>query len=476
MDGKGLGGLNYISVSKRCIFWLVLLLILAAGVRGIYFTGLQIGDDIVYSKTALERLEGTLRFTNVQQTRMGFLLPIMLFYAVFGPGEVPLVLYNIICSVGLVGVVFALARRYWGEKAGLMASWIAAIHPNLVRFASECHADTPVALWHALVVHFFLGALDSERPAKRLALAGLLLGWAYLHKEHAVFIIPFFVSHWLLTGRRWTWYLPMALAALGVFLAELAGFAILAGNPFKRFEMIRYWHVGRYMAEHYTTVGSILYRLFLDLPVRMLAPWHGLVFLPGLAAGVWLLRRREGGARLLAGWWASIYVGYCFWPSSLIPFLPGFFLFEWTLPVLAAPLVCVLGAAVSRARPAWSVAAGLALSALHMIAVQGAWRHERVYAEGAREAIGWIVRERPALVISDVKTVEALDFFEGHRPARRYVSFQDAGGPGGAVVIVDKYWCAGGRGEGPPIPPEIRSPPARWRKVFDSPRISIYRA
>ncbi len=462
-------------MDRRTWVALASLPIAAAGVRILYFTGFQAGDDFVYSKITFDRLEGDLGFTNVQQTRLGFLLPLLASHAIFGPGEVPLVLYNLLCSAGLVGVVFALTRRFWREGAGLLAAWIAPFHPNLVRFASECHTNTPVALWHALTVLLFLGAADSGRPAKRLVLAGLLLGWAYLHKEHAVFLVPFFAAHWLATGRRWTWYLPLALPALGVFLAELAGFAILSGNPFKRFEMVRFWHSGRYMAEHYTTLGSILHRLFLDLPLKLMDPWNGLVFLPGLVAGGWLIRKREPGARLLAAWWAAICLGYCFWPSSLVPFLPGFFPFTWTLPVLAPPLVCVLAAAMARARPRWAVAAAIALSSLHMIAIHAVWKNDRQYAGGAREAFEWIEREQPPRVIADDKTIEALDFFEGHRPSRLYVPFQAARDPGGAVVIVDRFWTREGSLYCRPVLPEVRSPPAHWRKVYESARVAIYR-
>ncbi len=460
----------------RPVGWALLaLLCLAAAVRIVYFTGLQVGDDIVYSKITVDRLHGTTHFSNVHQTRAGFLLPLLASYALFGPGEVPLVLYNLLCSVGLAAAVFFLARRFFGDGAGLFAAAVAAFHPNLVRFATECHTDTPVALWHALAVLAFLAALDSPRPRPLLVLAGLLLGWAWLHKEHAVFLIPFLAGHAIVTRRRWTGYLPMALPALGVFLAELAGFAILTGNPFKRFEMIRYWHAGQYMAEQFPTTGSILYRLFLDLPLRLLAPWHGLAALAGLVAGGILVARRVPGSRLLAGWWLAIYLGYSFWPSSIVPFLPAFSLYEWTLPVLQPPLVCLLAGGLSRARRPAAAAALLALTALHLPIGHGAWLREQRYADGAREARAWIERERPARVIADDKTIEALDFFEGHDARRVYLSFQAAQELGGAVVIVDRFWTEEGRWHSRPVPPEVRSPPRGWKKAYESPRLVIYR-
>jgi 4-amino-4-deoxy-L-arabinose transferase-like glycosyltransferase len=462
-------------MSRRVGGALLALLVLSAAVRLAYFTGLQVGDDIVYSRITVDRLHGTTHFGNVHQTRSGFLLPLVVSYALFGAGELPLVLYNLACSVGLVAAVFFMGRRVFGDGAGLLAAAVAALHPNLVRFATECHTDTPAALWQALAVAAFLAALESERPRPLLVLAGLLLGWAYLHKEHAVFLVPFFAGHWIVTRRRWTWYLPLALPALAVFAAESAGFALMTGNPFKRFEMIRYWHSGRYMAEQYPTAGAILYRLFLDLPSRLLMPWHGLAALGGLIAGGLLVARRDPGARLLAGWWAAIYLGYSFWPSSIVPFLPAFSLYEWTLPVLQPPLAVLLGGGLSRLRRPAAAAALVSLSALHLVALHLVWLRERSYAAGPREAHEWIERERPARVIADDKTIEALDFFEGHDPRRVYVPFQSAEGLGGAAVIVDRFWTREGSWQCRPVAPEVRRPPASWRKVYESPRVAIYR-
>jgi hypothetical protein len=45
------------------------------------FTGLQAGDDIVYSRIAVDRLNGKADVSNVQQTRSGFLLPLVISYA-----------------------------------------------------------------------------------------------------------------------------------------------------------------------------------------------------------------------------------------------------------------------------------------------------------------------------------------------------------------------------------------------------------
>jgi hypothetical protein len=455
-------------MSSRMAWALAILLALAAGVRVRYFTGLRMGDDVVYSKITVDRLSGTTSYHNVHQTRSGFLLALLGSYAAFGPGEVPLVLYNLLTSLGLVAALFVLGRRVFGDAAGVAAGAIAALHPNLARFASECHTDTPVALWLTLAFMSLHAATSSGRPRSLLVLSGLLLGWAYLHKEHAVFAIPFVLGHWRLGGRRWTWYLPVGLAFAGVVGAELAGFAVLTDNPFKRYEMIRYWHAGQYMAEQYPTVGSVLYRLVLDLPLKMLAPWNGLLFPAGVLAAV--AARRDPRARWVIGWFLAIYLGYSCWPSSLFPFRPGFTLYQWTLPLLWPPLILLLAGGLSRVRPRLRVGGLLLLSVAHLAALHAAWSYDRRFSDGPREAWAWLKGKPYARVFADDKTLEAFDVWERHDPSRRYFRFQDPEPPVRGVVIVDRFRTEPGHWwSRPGVTPRLG-----WKTLYESERLFIF--
>ncbi len=450
---------------------LLLALTLAAILRILFFTGLQTGDDIVYSRIAVDRLNGKVGVTMTQETRAGFLLPMMVSYAVLGPGEVPLVLYNVLCSLGLVAAVWFLARRSFDVLGATAAAMVTACHPILVRYASECHADTPLSLWIALSVLAFVIALEADPKFRLRILCGLLLGWAYLHKESVIYMGLFFAGHWVATRRDWKWYLPIAIPVVAVFIAECVGFAALTGNPLARYAIIRHWHAGQYMAEKYTTVGSILHRQFLELPKLLFTPWYGrngtgLINLAGLAAGAFLLWKREPAARLAAGWFLVFYGAYCFWPSSLSPFLPGFFLFEWTLPVFGAPLAILFGGL--RAKAALLIPGILIVS---VITLRAASEQGAVFAAGSRDARSWLQKNPAARVIADDKTIENLDFFEGHRPSRQYTPFQEAKEFGNAVVIVDRFWTEPGKWWSRPAPPI----PSAWRKVHETERITIYR-
>jgi len=465
---------------RRAAISLVLLLIAAAALRAWFFTGLQIGDDIVYSQNAVNRLHGVPNVTNTQGARNGFMLPIVVCYALFGPNEVSLVLYNVVCSTALVGILFLLARRLFGEAGAVPAALVAAVHPNLIRYASECHTDTPVATWIALAVLVFLTALDQDPGARRRILSGLILGWAYLHKETVVYMALFFAGHWIATKRSWKWYVPLAAPVLGVAVLEMIGFWAMTGNPLERYAMIRRWHAGHYMAERYTTIGAILHRQFIELPVLMFTPWWGhrftgLINLACLITGAWNLAKRSPGAGVAAGWFFAIYAGYCFWPSSLVPFLPGFFLFDWTLPALGAPLALLFGGIPLRISPIAVRAAMVGVVLAAFATLYTARDDGRPYAAGAREAGPWLRAHPHARVITDDKTIEGLDFFEGHNPSRLYIPFQEAKEFAGSVVIISKFWSQPGQWWSRPVPDLALHPPPSWKKLHESELLIIYR-
>ena len=412
----------------------------------------------------------------MQQTRSGFLLPLVISYGLFGAGEIPLLLYNLLCSTALVAAVFALGRTMFGDLSGLLGGLVVAVHPNLVRFATECHTDTPAALWLALAVLAVYSARVSDPGARLRILAGLPR--AGLPAKSTIYSCSSPATGGSPGGRG---VVPADPGAPGEHVrAGDDGVRGPDGNPLARYSMIRYWHSGQCMAERYTTARSILHRQFLELPMLLFTPWYGrnftgLVNLTCLLGGVVLLWKRVAGAGMIVVWFLAFYLAYCFWPSSLRPFMPGFFLFEWTLPVFGAPLAAMFGGAGAQFRreAAGTLAAVVVIASL--VTIHSGRDEGRPLTAGAREARAWIAREKFARIVTDDKTVEALDFFDGHRPSRLYIPFQEAPVVAGSVVVVDKFWSQQGKWWSRPVPKEALDPPASWKKLHESERIVIYR-
>jgi hypothetical protein len=95
--------------------------------------------------------------------------------------------------------------------------------------------------------------------------------------------------------------------------------------------------------------------------------------------------------------------------------------------VFGAPLAAMFGGggAQLRREAAGVLAAVVVLASV--VTIHSGRSEGRSLTAGAREARIWIAREKFARIVSDDKTVEALDFFEGHNPSRLYIPFQEAG-------------------------------------------------
>lgn len=133
-------------------------------------------------------------------------------------------LISLTANVGVVAVGFLLARRLFGEAAGLWALTGLALHPLLVRYSGLAWSESLYTffLWFGI---YLACAHRTDRPANwQIGLAGLFLGLAYLTRNEG--IIPAgLIFLWLLwqwaRGRRWR----DGLSRAGAFLV---GFVIPA--------------------------------------------------------------------------------------------------------------------------------------------------------------------------------------------------------------------------------------------------------
>jgi hypothetical protein len=239
------------------------------------------------------------------------------------------------------------------------------------------------------------------------------------------------------------------------------------------------------MAGRYAGSPELFDRLFLELPRRLFFPrrppdFEWLLNLLGLVGAVVGSVRNAPGARFLTGWWLSLQLAYAFWPSSLRPYLPAFYLFDWTLPPLLGPLAGTAALELARRRPP---AIAFALGALALCAMstsRSLQERGATFAAGGKEAHAWLERENIDWVLTDDKTIEVLDFLDGHRPKRTYSSFERvpmAGLEGllVEVVLVDKFWTEPDRWWSRKIPDVLRRPPPGARTRYESPRLLLYR-
>jgi 4-amino-4-deoxy-L-arabinose transferase-like glycosyltransferase len=141
----------------------------------------------------------------------------------------------LLCGVGTVTVVLIalLARRFAGDRAGLVAGSIAAVYPNLLMADGTLMSET---LYLALLVsallaaHAFLTADPGDRRGlhRRLAVVGALVALAALTRAEAVALAPLLLLPlaWMRGGGTLRGRATLAVVGCLAFGAVLAPWTI----------------------------------------------------------------------------------------------------------------------------------------------------------------------------------------------------------------------------------------------------------
>jgi 4-amino-4-deoxy-L-arabinose transferase-like glycosyltransferase len=114
----------------------------------------------------------------------------------------------------LVGLIVATTVRRYGRPSGLAAGFSLMVMPRLFAHAHFAVLDTFVALFWTWSLLSVASALESPRPARKMALAGVVWSLALLTKIHAWLLPPLIVA-WAFTqlpGRK-------AISCCAVWLA-----------------------------------------------------------------------------------------------------------------------------------------------------------------------------------------------------------------------------------------------------------------
>jgi 4-amino-4-deoxy-L-arabinose transferase-like glycosyltransferase len=134
----------------------------------------------------------------------------------------------LLTALGSAGV-FALARRWLGDAAGITALLLFAFDPNVIAHGSLATLDGGVAVLFFLAVAAFVALLERPSPPRALA-AGLLFGLANLAKFTALLLVPVELALAAIACLRARSLRPLGWTAMA-FLAGLGVFA--AGYGFE---------------------------------------------------------------------------------------------------------------------------------------------------------------------------------------------------------------------------------------------------
>ena len=111
------------------------------------------------------------------------LLPSLLYWTVllFGPSSWGTMLVGIFCGGCTVGVVWWVARQWFGVESGIAAATLAAFSDFHILYSRTALTDVPLSLWMLLAVYFIWEAFRTLR-LRWIFAAGLATGLAWWTK------------------------------------------------------------------------------------------------------------------------------------------------------------------------------------------------------------------------------------------------------------------------------------------------------
>lgn len=146
-------------------------------------------------------------------------------YKIFGPGVRRVFAWQMALGVLSNVLMYLIARRFFGETAGLVSGLLAVACAPLMYYELILKRETAIVFAGLLLVHVTAVALEKQRPRWWL-LAGVVAGLAMLLKSHhAVFILGVAVAIVLRYRRNLR---PMLAAAVPYALGVLVALTPLA--------------------------------------------------------------------------------------------------------------------------------------------------------------------------------------------------------------------------------------------------------
>lgn len=351
-------------------------------------------DQVLYSLGARTILDGGQLYKDFWEIKppLVFLVYAVPF-ALAGEHMEAIRVLDLLNTLVTMAGVFLLARRFFGERAGVFAAAFYAF--TYLTWMSEDGLTEAEAFMAAPLVFAFYAyaADDSDSSYPRAAIAGVLLGLAFALKSTAfLFLLGLPYAEWLLRGDNWSrgGALRRIGLALGGFAIVQLAFALYlaAGGALGDFIDIQRNYTAHYNAYRFTPGGTSHVRFLLDGTSQwlrnvpfLIAPTFGALVLATVrpkqsaAAGLFALLAALG---LVAIWWQGKMFDY-HW-IMLVPLLAP----------LAGYAVDQLGALLAalpsrRALIGWCVVAGglVALASQPLLDTYDDYRVLGRYANGS---------------------------------------------------------------------------------------------
>jgi mannosyltransferase len=196
------------------------------GLIGLGSKGLWLDEGL---SAAIARTDPLTAFTAAWNTQtpgaIALYYEILHFWTILGNSEFVLRLLSVLCTALAVPVVYFLGRRLAGSRAALIAAFLIAASPFVVRYSQEARPYTMVLLLSAATSLALLRAIEQPTWRRWIGYAVLAITSLYVHDTMAfVFLVH---GMWVLAtvpirNRRF-WRCVVAFGAIGLSALPLAG-------------------------------------------------------------------------------------------------------------------------------------------------------------------------------------------------------------------------------------------------------------
>jgi mannosyltransferase len=165
---------------------------------------------------------------------------------IFGYGEAGLRSLSAACGVLVVPLSYALGRKLFSRRAGLITAALAATSPLLIWYSQEARAyELAVLLTGVSILAFVYAAEDSSRPALAVWVIASALAVATEYYA-ALVVVP--EALWLIYRHRRERSLQVAIVALAAWSAPLLWFAV-SQNATRHASWIKHLPLGPRVAQ-----------------------------------------------------------------------------------------------------------------------------------------------------------------------------------------------------------------------------------
>jgi hypothetical protein len=182
-------------ISVISVIWpwiaIIMVIITAAIIRGRLLSVPLERDEGEYAYIAQQMLNGIPPYVSAYSMKLpGIYLVYAIIIMLFGQTHIAVHLGLLICNAATIFIIFLLAKRCFGVIAGVMAGGaFAAISLASQVIGLSANAEQFVIL--PAILGLFLFCSSDKNGYIRLLIAGLLLGFAFITKQHGIFFAVF---------------------------------------------------------------------------------------------------------------------------------------------------------------------------------------------------------------------------------------------------------------------------------------------